>query len=53
MKNSKNNYELLENEEDDQSLDSVSIHSLDISRVHKRTPSNGTTGLDSISVQTI
>lgn len=42
-------YELLENEEDDQSHDSISIQSLDMSRVHKRTPSNG---LDSISVQT-
>jgi len=50
LKNTKSNYELLENEEDEQSLDSISIHSLDTSRVHKRTPS---TGLDSISVQTI
>jgi len=50
MKSSKSTYELLENEEDDQSHDSISIQSLDISRAHKRVPSNG---LDSISVQTI
>jgi len=50
VRNSKSNYELLENEEDDQSHDSVSIQSFDMSRAHKRVPSNG---LDSISVQTI